>query len=701
MAAAGELKEGIGPPRAGGWQLVSASLLVGATFGAGEAAWVLCFEHSVRAVDVTLLFLYGCAGYALAAAAVATGVVIGQRLLGRSRGTVGGTVRFSDAVAIVVSITVSARMLSALAHLGRPKLAWLIPGCILTGVAVGWVARWLTARIPLLHRSATWWGLSAAGLAIGLAGAGLTGERGALTWYVAGVSAGLVLVFAPLLWRVPVSYRWPRGGVVTLWLFAAIAVMPFGVAALQRLRPVPLPANPARLNVLLISVDTLRRDRLGCYGFAHAHTPNIDALAGAGVLFEEVLSPVPLTGPSHTTMLTGVYPVHHGAYANGVALRDDVVTLPEILAHAGYRTAAFVSGYTLRNVSLGLASRFHHYDEDFALWPPLPDVVLLNLSLPHLAAQSSRALGYPIEQVQRRGLRTTERALAWLSRHRDHSFFAFVHYFDAHGPHVAPPPYDRMFAPNDPPQADESEFYFNRPVRLRLVSSPKGIAHLTNMYDGEIAYADEQVGRLLSGLEALGLADNTLVIFTADHGESLTEHDFFFDHGEYLYETCVRVPLIIRFPDRRYAQIRKTGQVRLVDLTPTILQLLGIKSPVSFDGKSLVPILEGSEPPGQRVSFGTIRLGEGEDVRSRFYVRQDGYKLIWNLDRREEASTRPAVEELYDLTRDPDELHNVIAQAPPALEPLRSRLQAWVQEKAEPASALSDSVKERLRALGY
>jgi len=220
------------------------------------------------------------------------------------------------------------------------------------------------------------------------------------------------------------------------------------------------------------------------------------------------------------------------------------------------------------------------------------------------------------------------------------------------------------------------------------------------LYDGEISYVDDEVGRLLQSLEHLKLNENTLIIFTADHGESLTEHNFFFDHGEFLYDTCIQVPLILRFPHRKYAGVRWTKQIRLVDLAPTILGTVGVRQMPSLDGASLLPILNGSDS-NERVSFASVQSTLGESTRSRYSIRENSYKLIWNFDIRQVVSELPAYEELFDLAADPGELKNQIDSSPLQLNELRKKLREWLRENRQTHFGLSDEAKERLRALGY
>jgi arylsulfatase A-like enzyme len=677
--------------------LTGAAFFVGATLGSSEALWVLAQLRGADPIEITALLVCGCLGYGAVSAAAAVGVTLARR--GRPAHGPQVTI-IPDAIGIAVAAVSAVHFVRALVRLGQPRLAWLLPGCILSGIAIGIAARWFSLRVPSLRRSATWARGSVALLFAGVLLGGVTGDRGALVWYAAAGGVLLAAAAAMRVWRRRTLRPQPSPMVNLVSLLVAIALLPGAVSAVGKLRSVPVRSARTPPNILLISVDTLRSDRLGCYGSARAQTPQIDSLAREGALFEEASSPIPLTGPSHTTMLTGLYPVHHGARNNGIPIRDDVVTVPEILSYAGYETAAFVSGWTLKDAATALARRFDHYDEDFTSWPALPDA-LLRLALPALVAHTCSAVGHKIEPLQRIGARTTARALAWLARHRDRPLFAFVHYFDPHGPHAPPQPSDGAGDTDD--DDDLRHFGDMQPlaVRQRIVSNPHDLERIAGYYDAEIAYTDAEVGRLLSGLADLGLAENTLVIFTADHGESLTEHDFYFDHGEYLYDTCVHIPLIVRFADRRYAGTRWPGQVRLVDLAPTMLEIAGRMAAGPLDGRSLLPVLQGTEPPHGRAGLGAIELGEGEAARARYYVRQDGYKLIWNFDRREALGGRPALEEVYNLTVDPGELQNLAPHAPPPLDALRRRLQVWAQEKAPAPRRVGESVREQLRLLGY
>ncbi len=608
-----------------------------ATLGLIEATWILWRYPHTNVRDGLLVLLYGALGYALAAAVVARTWMLVRPARGSSSSDAAGT-------GIAIATLLSLHQLLALVLRHDATLAWLIPGCVLAGAAGGAVAGALAARVSLLRRRGLW--RSAAALAL---------------------ASGLALVFT-----------------------AEIAERRVGAAAPHDERP----------NVLLISIDTLRADRLGVYGRRPSHTPSLDAFAAAGALFEHAASPIPLTGPSHTTMLTGLYPVHHGARSNGVPIARGIVTIPELLVRAGYRTAAFVSGWPLKNDASGLASHFQHYDEDFALSPLLPSAAL---RLPPLALPSRAlriALGTRLDPQERGGERTVSRALAWIGRADPRPFFAFVHLYEPHNPYAPPRRYRDLLDPEYTGSIERFDpFVLGSQGVERVLRDPREVVHVARLYEAEIAWVDALFGTLLDGLASQGVADSTLVIVTADHGESMTEHGEMFGHSEYLYETLTHVPLILRFPQGRFAGTRRTGLVRLVDLTPTILDITRVPASSELDGQSLLPILDGRETADARIAFGTAEAGGPGDARSKHYARRRDLKVIWSFDRR--GRSMPPVEEVYDLARDPGEQQNLSGIASAETDALRAALRTWLALPTTPLPSVDTDVQRQLHALGY
>jgi arylsulfatase A-like enzyme/Tfp pilus assembly protein PilF len=313
-------------------------------------------------------------------------------------------------------------------------------------------------------------------------------------------------------------------GVVATWFFFRPDASPLGIR-----------------NVLLISIDTCRGDYLSCYGYRSRTTPNIDALAAEGILFENAITPIPQTLPGHSSMLTGTIPPYHGVHDNlGYLLHESDITLAEILKDAGFTTGAIVSTIVLDSQS-GIDQGFDTYDDHF----------------------ESPMEGNPIKQ--RQGGETTRLAVDWLDQHKEKHFFLFLHYFDPHAIYEPPEPFASRFA-----------------------SSP---------YAGEIAYTDHCVGQVLAKLKELGLYDSTLIIITSDHGEMLGEHGEG-THAYFIYESVIRVPLIFRLPGQnKPARIESISG--LIDIVPTVCSLLNIEIPEQVEGVDLSASFNGQAFPVQ------------------------------------------------------------------------------------------------------
>lgn len=332
--------------------------------------------------------------------------------------------------------------------------------------------------------------------------------------------------------------------------------LPPGLALLLALLFFSLPAQaeePERPNVLLITLDTLRADHLSSYGYHVRTSPVLDRLAEEGARFARAYTTIPLTGPAHVSLFTARYPQENGAKVNGQPLADDprLLTLAQVLKRHEYRTAAFVSAWPLKEGLTRLNQGFEVYDQEFT-----GKYQLFN---------SFR----PAEDV-------TPRAIEWLRRPRSKPFFLWVHYFDPHKPYHL-----------------RSEFV--RPAAKEKHKPDKAVsadmADRIQRYDSEIAYMDHHIGKLLEALADLGLRDSTLVVAVGDHGESLGEYDYV-GHGRHLFESIVRVPLIIRYPSRVPAGRVVEDDVSLLDVMPTILDLVGIRYPLPLPGETLRPLME-------------------------------------------------------------------------------------------------------------
>jgi choline-sulfatase len=403
-------------------------------------------------------------------------------------------------------------------------------------------------------------------------------------------------------------------------------------------------------NVLLVIIDTLRADHLGCYGRQQAVTPNADRLAGEGIRFTDAVSHVPVTAPSITTILTGVHPPAHGVRDNGIfRLPESIPTLAEAFSAGGYRTAAFVSAAVIEG-RYGLDRGFETYDDDVSR--------PYRYNRPNLQGRERLH-----QNVERRAADTTERVLDWLRENGDEPFFLVVHYFDPHDPYDPPPEFVR------PP--------------------------LETYYDAEIAYTDANLGRVLETLEWEDRLDETLVVLVSDHGEGGGDHGEV-AHGFFVYDSTVHVPFIVRWPGLEGRGRTVDRQVRLVDVAPTLLDLCGLETEGFGEGRSLAPVLRGDGDLGPEPAY-------IENYRVRYSY---GWKELVAIRTGEWKYIRAPRSELYDLKADPGELDNVIARRRDVaidlsrrLDHLRLRLEP--EEKPDAELALDAESERKLRALGY
>jgi arylsulfatase A-like enzyme len=429
-------------------------------------------------------------------------------------------------------------------------------------------------------------------------------------------------------------------------------------------------ARPSGPSMLLVTVDTLRADHVSAYGYPHPTTPILDALGREGTVFEAAYTPTPTTGPSHATLLTARYPAAHGVLKNGLALRPDVRTLAEALRDAGWHTGAVVSAFPLA-ARFGWDRGFDHYDDDF----PLETASI----------GSEEWEGFDVrEGFDRRADATTDRAVAWLARTPDRQpWLLWVHYYDPHAPYDPPPGYRRL-------------------ARAAGTRDPAGdLEPAIAAYDGEIRFADEQIGRLVRAAEARAGARSLLVVVASDHGEGLMSHGWM-DHGVNLYEELVRTVLVLRWPGRIRAAQRVRQPVGLVDVAPTVLALLGRPTaPFAPHGEDLSPVLRhGTPPPGDRPLFFQRRLYTERDERAwpvageMFAVRRGGWKYI--------VAPAQGTAELFDLVGDPRETRNVRAAAADVEQDLAAATARWAAgQRGAPPPAVAAGDAARLRALGY
>jgi len=444
----------------------------------------------------------------------------------------------------------------------------------------------------------------------------------------------------------------------------------FPVLALSALLPLffpafaPAAAEPAP-NVLIVTVDTLRADRLSAYGYARPTSPNIDRLIAAGVRFDEARTVEPLTGPSLVSMLTSQHPHQHGASRNGLRMRTGMASLPKALQARGFRTAAYVGNWTMRDKLCGLAEHFELYEE---------------------VLTRSRWWGFMRKEADANDL--TDMAAEWLDGHARHEpsrpFLLWVHYVEPHAPYRA-----------------------HAGFREALGLPARGDLAPGDRYDTEIAFVDAAIGRLLGHLDELRLAERTIVVFASDHGESLGEHGYW-GHGRNLYEPTLRVPMSITWPGR-LAPRAIDAPALLIDLAPTLLGLLDAERPSALAGFDWSAVFRGEPAPTDRETHyqahrGAVLSKHESDLARRSGLLQVG---VIHRDTKEIFHVGKERREVFDLAADPAELEDL---SPDTKEGPSEVALSWLREVQEalaradlapPTTPLDDETAEMLRSLGY
>ena len=317
-------------------------------------------------------------------------------------------------------------------------------------------------------------------------------------------------------------------------------------------------------NLVILSIDTLRADHLGLYGYPHPTSPNLDRFARESVVFEQAITVHVATAPAHATILTGLWPGGHGIRRNGMTLNPDVPTLARILGEEGRATGAFVSGWTLQRHT-GLDRGFEIYDDD---------------------------LGPPRNGARRDGAATTTAAVKWLRTQvaADRNFFLFVHLFEPHWPYDPPARDALRFLPNQHELTTLTKAtHLNRLITVNRLTKFEQREYIAR-YDGEIVVADRLLNRLLDALESLGVAHNTVVIVLSDHGETLFERKWTMDHGCRPYEEQIHVPMVLHIPGENASGHRVSDQVSLLDVVPTVLDVFDLAPQEGVQGRSLLPL---------------------------------------------------------------------------------------------------------------
>lgn len=418
--------------------------------------------------------------------------------------------------------------------------------------------------------------------------------------------------------------------------------------------------EPSTPNVVIISVDALRADRLSSYGYFRNTSPNIDKLISKGAKFTQARTIEPLTAPALASMITSMYPHDHGASRNGLPLYKELPSVTKQLAKKGYTTAALVSNWTLRDGLTGLGEHFDQYQEVFT---------------------RKRYLGLFLSEANAEDL--TDESLKWLQKNRnERPFFLWVHYVEPHGPYRLQKSYLRQL---ELPQRDSYS--------------------ASDRYDTEIAFNDDEIGRLLEGIYAVSPEENTLIVFVSDHGESLGEHNYW-GHGRHLYEPTLHIPMALIWSGRIAPQTIAAPAL-ITDIPSTILALTGVPAPPEFIGYDWTPVLRGeSEPPLLRVTYFQAHKGAVQSKKGSHRRRQKGLLEVAVLQEgiKEIFRVKNATRAVFDLNTDALELNSQAARRSLISEALKQwalDVERGLHKAMDRQDYMTDRDLEMMRSLGY
>jgi len=424
-----------------------------------------------------------------------------------------------------------------------------------------------------------------------------------------------------------------------------------------------------KLNVVMITIDSQRADHLGCYGYPHATSPNVDKLAGEGALAEQFYCSAIPTHPSYTTLYTGQHAIRHKivAHAGTNVLSREAPFLSEFFLDEGYNTCA---ADNLMRARLWFGRGYEFYLDSSIRRPLVVNVTCEDID---------------------------NRVLPWLRAHAGDPFFLFLHYWDPHYPFTPPSEYRHLFYDGDNPTDPDNhtldewwDYPFGMIARDTWLRTPEGPItdpeYVRALYNQETRYLDDNLANLLGTLDELGLTEDTLVLVVADHGESMTEHGVFYEHHG-LYDCVLHIPLLARLPGRIPAGLRLPQTLQMQDVAPTVLDAAGLPIPPEMDGKSFWPLLTGETQEG-----GYDRVISLESSwQSKWSLRTDQYKFI--LSRVQDFYNNP-MRELYDLQEDPQEEKNIAEEEPKIADEMEAELEAWIAERLKAQGDEKDPLLE-------
>lgn len=447
-------------------------------------------------------------------------------------------------------------------------------------------------------------------------------------------------------------------------------------------------------NVILISIDTLRSDRLSCYGYKYKTSPHIDKLAEEGVLFENIYAQSPWTLPSHMSILTSLYPSVHGVQTTDDRLSGDFITLAEVLRNNGYYTAAYVD--------CGFVSAKYGFNQGFDIYDDYD----------YSAGR--------IKGINKKAISFIEKFCA-TRKSPQSKFFLLYHVFDVHGPYKPPESYRSLFYDGtDPYDRDNHSMDLIKQMsqhKYQEFGDITDINYVRALYDSGVRYVDDQLKDLFKRLKDLGIYDETLIVFTSDHGESLFEHEMMVGHGLSSWNTVIKVPLIVKFPYGKYRGRRVNCLTESIDIFPTVLDFLGIKNSIPIQGKSLMKSIR------DRSTVRKFAYGSSSNPGGSRFVVSKRWKYIeamkYNPDemigfmRNGKLDYLYISEHLYDMEADPQEMNNLARRQEEEIKMMVEKLKEfelsneefrqryYSSVKGDIKIDMDEKLKEDLKALGY
>ncbi len=581
--------------------------------------------------------------------------------------------------------------------------AQMIAIAALAGLGIAWLCQRLFLRFSVrsvaLTIAAIWPAVIASSLTLLWVKRNLTFWRSTLAGIAAGAGLVLLLFALVVISRVLLNRLYKSGGNLVRSLIVPVVLFVLSICSVVYCLTPRVPTlhggeNGAGRKIILFTIDTLRSDRLGCYGYQRDTSPIMDAMAREGVRFVRARTQSPWTLSSLASIMTSTYPTVCSVMTGNNRLDEARTTIAESMRDAGLLTHAIVSNGWLQD-TFGLSQGFigFHHSSDVFNWTRYGRMIWLRIAkrfFPGLFPVGQNFLATDL----------VDRANEWLQEYGDRDFFLWIHAIDPHDPYLTPDGYEDVFEDSTYKGRFKRMSGLLYTLRYGTRLRPEDKAQLENLYDREVRYTDDHLGRLVQTLRDLGIYDETLLIVSSDHGEEFWEHDGLM-HGHSLYEDQLLVPLIMRYPSRLPKGLAIEEPVRLLDLMPTLLDLFDLRFPDEVQGRSLLPLLFGRPSSWMEEPAYAEALLYFDELKS---VSRNGYKLILNPSNDKTM--------LFDINADPLERWDLAQAEPELLKRLEEDLRGWMRRSEQTAENLPKSIggskaridpetEAQLRALGY